>query len=323
MISTADFIHLSFRRDLTEGGIAYALRLLPDLSSRRDAVYDRLRRLVAEAAVELAFRRYLSEQEIPFDVKAALPFTDKHQYDVFLSGRRCSLQSFFIRHREQALQIKRNPQVLLKAPALIASDQNAAEGRSNRDIYIFAFLPGLVTTSEEDVRKVMQTNQPYYFMHALPDSWARPARWHPLGKLVLKSDSEETIHLELGGRDISHELRTLEIEIPPKSRVEIEPQFFSLVYVRNRTAPDTQLGIHSPGRSQTYIVKSSTWENIWIYGLEIVLVGYLTREEFNRRASFVREGARVFQYDRTRTKNLAVDVCDLRPIADLIERVNE
>ena len=46
--------------------------------------YDRLRRIVAGAAVELAFRRYLSEQNIPFDVKGALPFTEHQRYDVTL-----------------------------------------------------------------------------------------------------------------------------------------------------------------------------------------------------------------------------------------------
>jgi hypothetical protein len=58
-----------------------------------------------------------------------------------------------------------------------------------------------------------------------------------------------------------------------------------------------------------------------VYGTDILLAGYLSREEFNRRASFLREGARVFQYDRTRTKNLAVNVCDLKSVSDLLDRV--
>ena len=35
-----------------------------------------MRRTVAGAIVELAFRRYLSQQDIPFDITAATPFTD-------------------------------------------------------------------------------------------------------------------------------------------------------------------------------------------------------------------------------------------------------
>jgi hypothetical protein len=83
----------------------------------------------------------------------------------------------------------------------------------------------------------------------------------------------------------------------------------------------TRLGLHSPQLKETHIIHSTDWGNIWVYGLDILLTGYLTRGEYNQRASFVREGARVFQYDRTRTKNLAVSVCDLKPLSELLERV--
>jgi hypothetical protein len=71
------------------------------------------------------------------------------------------------------------------------------------------------------------------------------------------------------------------------------------------------------------MIDRSDWGNIWIYGMDILLAGYLTREEFNHKASFLREGAHVFQYEKTRTKNLAVSVCDLKPVSDLLERVKK
>jgi hypothetical protein len=87
--------------------------------------------------------------------------------------------------------------------------------------------------------------------------------------------------------------------------------------------PKTRIGIHSPVRKETYIIGGSDWGNIWVYGIDILLTGYLKREEFNRRASFLREGARVFQYDRTRAKNLAVDICNLKPVLELLEHAKE
>jgi hypothetical protein len=87
MLSISDLIHLPYTRDLTEGGIAYALRSLPYTYSRAgSSLYDRLRRMVASAAAELAFRRYLSEQNIPFEVKGARPFTEPERYDVTWAG---------------------------------------------------------------------------------------------------------------------------------------------------------------------------------------------------------------------------------------------
>ncbi len=221
------------------------------------------------------------------------------------------------------MQIKHKPEILLNAPALVASDQNAAEGHLNSDIYLFAFLAGLVTASPEDLQKAIQSNQPYYLLHVMPDSWMRPQKWNPLGQLVLKSDSEENQLIEIGGQDSGREMRSLEVEIPPKRRIEIDDRFFSVAYIHIKSKPKARIGIHSPVRKETYIIDETDWGNIWVYGVNILLTGYLTREEFNRRASFLREGARTFQYDRTRAKNLAVSVCDLKPLSELLEHAKD
>jgi len=57
--------------------------------------------------------------------------------------------------------------------------------------------------------------------------------------------------------------------------------------------------------------------------MNIFLAGWIAREEFRRRAVLIREGSRVFQYDTTRTKNLAVPVRDLHPLGALLEKVKE
>jgi len=324
MITPSDFLHLSYTRDLTEAGIAYALRSLPYTYNRiGGSPYDKLRRMVAGVAVELAFRRYLSKKNIPFDVKGATPFTDPDRYDVSLGGRRCDIKSFLISYREQISEMKKNPQVVLKAPALVPSDQNAGEGHSDKDIYLFAFLSGLIAASQDDLKKAIYAGQPHHLIHAMPDSWARPAAWTPLGALVLKSEAEEGITLELGGQDEGRGMRPLEVEVPPRTRVEIKNGFFSLVYLHAKTPPNARVGLRCASRNETHIIGALDWGNIWVYGMDIMLAGFLTREEFNRKARPVPEGTRVFQYERTRTKNLAVPVSDLKPISELFERVKE
>jgi hypothetical protein len=324
MISPSDFLHLPYTRDLTEAGIAYALRSLPYTYNRvGGSPYDKLRRTVAGVAVELAFRRYLSEQNIPFDVKGATPFTDPDRYDVSLGGRRCDIKSFLITYRDQISKMKRNPRVVLKAPALVPSDQNAAEGHSDHDIYLFAFLPGLIAASQDDLKKAIAADQPHYLIHAMPEGWARPSRWNPLGRLAVKSEAEAPVTLEITGQDAEREMRSVIVDAPPRTRVEIEDEFHSLASVRIHSMPGARVGIHSPARKETHLIGTIEWGNIWVYGMGILLAGWLTREEFNRRAAPIREGARVFQYNRTRAKNLAVPVSDLKPLSELIERVKE
>ena len=157
----------------------------------------------------------------------------------------------------------------------------------------------------------------------MPDAWMRPPKWNPPGTLALKSESAETQVLEVNRQDERRETRSLVVEIPPKTRVEIDGGFFSVAYIHSKALPGARIGIHSPATNETHLIGAMDWGNIWIYGMEIMLAGWLTRAEFNQRANPIREGTRVFQYDRTRTKNLGVPVHDLRAVTDLLERVKD
>jgi hypothetical protein len=321
MITPSDILHLRYTRDLTEGGIAYALRSLPYSFQRvGSSIYDRLRRAVAGAAVQLAFRRYLSEQDIPFEVKGALPFTEHERYDVMLGGRRCEIKSFLISQHEQISHLQRDPELVLNVPALVASDQHAAEGHSPRDLYLFAFPMGGVTAAREDLQKVIEAKQPHYLIHVMPERWNRPSKWNPLGTLVMKSEAEETQTVEIGGQEEGREMRSCSLELPPRTRLEIQNGFFSLSYVYTKSDSPARIGIHSPIRRETYLIGAQDWGNLWVYGMDVLLAGYITREEFSRRASFIPTGSHVFQYNQTQVKNLAVPVSDLRPLSELFER---
>ena len=202
------------------------------------------------------------------------------------------------------------------------SDQHAGDGHSLDDLYLFAFLSGLIAASQEDVKKVIEAGQPHYLMHAMPENWTRPAQWNPLGKLAVKSESEQTQVIEIGGQDEGRDAFSASgsstTYTPRNSR-----RILSLSYLHSQSLPEARLGIHSPTRKETYIIGGLDWGNIWVYGMDVLLAGYLTREEFSRRASFIQAGARVFQYDRTRTKNLAVSVSDLKPLSDLMAHVKD
>ncbi len=322
MLTSSDFLRLPFTPGLTEGGIAYAIRSLPYTYNRMGgSPFDRLRRIVAGVAVELAFRRYLGEQGIPFDVKGATPFTDPDRYDVALGGHRCDIKSFLITHRDQISEMRHNPGILLKAPALVPLDQHAADGHNANDLYLFAFLSGLVAASLEDLKKAIEAGQPVYLLHALPETWARPQVWSPLGPLALKSESDETLTVELGGQDEGRGFLTRTVELPPRERVLVNDPFFALSSIHINKPVETRLGIHSPTRQETLLVNWHEWGNIWVYGMDIILTGYIPYDEFRRRASLIQPGSRVFQYNQTRTKNLAVSVTDLSPLPDLFERV--
>lgn len=324
MITSSDFIKLAYTPDLTEGGIAYATRSLPYTYDRMGgSLYSRLRRIVGGVAVELAFRRLLGEQSVPFDVKGATPFSEPDRYDVSLGGHRCDLKTFVMSKRNQITSTRRNPALVLRAPALIPSDQFAAENHSDQDIYLFAFLFGLTTNSPEDIQKAVTADQRIYLIHPLRTDWSRPQAWVPLGKLALKSECSVPINVEIGGQDAERNFITETLTLEPLTRSLAVNEYYSLAYVHAGSIPGARIGIHSPGKGEIYLVLPHEWGNIWIYGMDIWLTGYITHEEFRRKASPIFAGSRVFQYSKTQTKNLSVPMADLRSLSELFERVRE
>jgi len=319
MLHSNDLLRLPYTPDLTEGGIAYAL-----LSLQYNSLsHDQLRRAVASAAVELAFRRYLSQQDIPFDITAATPFTDPARHDVSLGGHRCDIKSFFISHRDQIAEIRRDAGVLLNASALVPSDQHVSNGNSDNDLYLFAFLSGVIAASQSDLKKAAETNQPRYLIHVMPEKWRKPFNWNPLGALVLKSESDAEMLVEISGQDSGRRNLTRLVNLPPKTRVTVDAPFYSVTALHVKNMPSGRLGIHSPASKETHVIAPLEWGNIWVYGMDIILAGFISRGEFRQRAKLIAPNSHTFQYDHTKVKNLAVPISELSPLPDLFARVRE
>ena len=322
MISASDFIRLPFTPDLTEGGIAYATRSLTQNYDRMGgSLYSRLRRIVGGVSVELAFRRYLSEKDIPFDVKGALPFSEPDRYDVTLGGHRCNINTYVTSKRSQITSMRHNPDVLLRAPALIPEDQFLALNHTGKDLQLFTFLLGLTTNSPEDIRKAVGAGQRIYLVHPFRADWSHPQIWAPFGRLALKSECATPINIEIGGQDADRKFISETLTLSPLTRTFAENSYYSLAYVHADSIPEARVGLRGASRGEAYLIQPHEWGNIWIYGLEIWLAGYLAQDEFRRRASTIFAGSQVFQYSKTQTRNLSVPMTDLRPLEDLLALV--
>ncbi|GAB1470308.1 hypothetical protein MASR2M66_11850 [Chloroflexota bacterium] len=320
MLTHADFLRLPYTPDLTEGGIAFALRSLAYSYEREGrSPYGRLRRMVANVAVEVAFRRYLSQENVTFDVQASTPFTDRERFDVVLNGHRCDIKSFLISHREQILSIRQNPAILLDAHALVPSDSHAGDGHSYNDIYLFAFMNGLVAASQTDLQKALAKDQPHCLIHVMPMEWRKPHYWKPLGEVILESAAAEELIVEVHGQDEAREMKRSVVSVSPGGRVHVPEAFYSITALRVRRTPDARLSVQCKAMNADHIIHSYEWSNIWVYGMDIFMTGYATYEEVSQRAKLLPPGARTFQYERTHVKNLSLPVSKLKPLKKLLE----
>ena len=321
MLTAADLIALPFTPDLSEGGTAFAIRSIPHLRiTSNGSVGDRLRHISAGASVELAFRRHLTSLEVAFSVRGAVPFTEPDRYDVALGGHRCDIQPFLISHRDQITRLRRDPASVLAAHALVLSDRHAADAGSPHDLYVFAFLAGLVAPSPRETEKAIRAGQSICMLYCMPPAWRQPRGWNPLGPLALKSETDEPLVLELSGQNAARGPLSCRVELPPRTRVVVSEPFHSLASIHTEKLVRGRIGVHSPALGGTCLIEPREWENIRVYGMQVLLTGYMTRREFSDRAVQIAPGTRVFQFDHTRARNLAVRVEELHPLGELFER---
>ena len=321
MVTDKDFVTLPYTPDMTLAGIHYARQSLPYTYDRMggDRV-KRLRRIVAGKGVELAFKRHLNQQEIPHDMLGSTPFTDPDHYDIAIGGRRCDLKSFMLTQKERISQVRKAPGQLLEAQALVPVDQIASDHLTDDDLYVFAFLTALLTPNHASTQKAVAAGQPIHMTHALPKAWAKPQPWDSLGTLAVKSNASAHIKLELGGQDQHHKFHREQLMLSPQQRLTARSNFFALSYLHTPNFPDGAIGVHSPKLGETVLVNPVEWSNIWVYGMEIIFGGYITRGEFRQRATRLPAGNRVFQYSRTQTENFTIPFSALYPLKELFAR---
>ncbi len=319
MVTPTDFVKLVYTPDLTKTGIVYACRSLAHTYDRMGgSLLNRMRRIVAGVAVELAFRRFLESEGIPYDLLGVTPFTEPDRYDMAIGGRRCDVKSFMILQKKRIRLIQQNPDCLLNARALVPVDQTRSSHTSDSDLFIFAFLSALVTPNQRTLSKALQARQPVHLIHVMPDHWSRPASWESLGELAMKSDCSQAIEVEVGGQNHEKAFQVERINLPPRQRICLQKDFYTLNYLHVPWLPSRVLGVHSPSLEETYLIRPVEWGNIWVYGLRILLTGYISRGEFRQRAEFLPAGSQVFQYARTRVDNLALPIGQLKPLAELL-----
>ncbi len=313
MLTAADLLHLPYTPDLTEAGIAYACRSLAlARAGRPQPTFRSLRRTVANVAAELSFRRHLQAESVRFKVLGAAPFTEPDRYEVSIHGCRCELVSYFISHRSQVNTLHADPAHLLLAPALLASDEFAAEHHHSDDLYLFAFVLGL----EENP----SPKRPACLIQVLPPAWSRPSQPLALNTVTLKSEAQAPIQVELGGLNSQREFVSARMQLEPGKNAPVEPCFSSLAYIRTAGPMQARLALSVPGSGKMHVIAPYGWGNLWFEGLDIVLSGWLSHEEFRRRAAFVNAGSRTLQFDRTAVKNLAVPLSGLKPFWELLSQ---
>ena len=288
VLDVGDFISIPYTPDLSQAGIRRACqRLVLEAQPADEDLIASLIQNECQTALELAFQRYLQENEVPFERREAAPLTAPGDKELMLGGRRVVLRNHHFSGKNQIRRLQRDPGFLLNAWARLPQAHGQVDPRHADDMYVFAFIAGLTALQSREFKRAMQAQQPIYLLHLLPAAWAHPPNDRPLGCPVFKADCDQEIRLELGGQDMQRQFYSEQISLPPRQRASSGAEFFSLAYLHATQLPDGRVGVYSPAADQLHIAGPGGWQNLWIYGLRIILTGFIPRHEFQRTAYLV------------------------------------
>ena len=326
MLTVDELIFIPYRPEFTQAGLEHLCRCLAYERGTLagSASNDRMRHTVAQTAAELAFHRTLTQQEVPYHVAQTAPYADPNRIDLNLGGRRCHLINTLITSKAHIRELRRDPEALLHAYVVSRYQEFNISCAQENDLLVFGITTALIASSRSDLDRARAAGEPTFLMHVFPINWRNRNQLlfeKSTQPVILKSESATTLLLELGGLSSKSSYKSEHISLPPLLRVEAREEFATLVYAHVDRHPDGKIAINDANRAQTHIIRPERWQNFWLYGIEVILIGYMTAEQFKRRSRMIPRGKGMITYGTSSGKNPYLAVTQLRPLADLFSRV--
>jgi len=304
-------LHLAYTPDLTEAGILYAKRMLA-LGVIRASHTDptAIRQTITDIAAELAFRRYLNEQNIPYQAAQAAPFSQPDRRVLFLAGRRCRLiNSTFRLHRSEDRD-------LLKSVAGLSATELNSDRLEHTDLLIFSFTslkPHPRQQSNWDL-----TANPGWYLYLLPQSWLGKSlpikgRW-----VTIENLGNHEIKLELGGLHAPVHPVCREASLAAGQRAGIPDEISSLTYLATRTRPQAGIELHLVGDHRILRIMPDQWMKLGQHAEDILLAGYRTVGDFRQHAQSVHAAHPNHTGSRLPPDAVYLPVAELTPISELL-----
>ena len=140
-LSASDIVVLPYDPQFSRAGAQYARDSLHFTYNRmRLNTGDRLRKIAAGIAFEMATRRWLETASIQYSRLGATAFTDPDRFDLAIGGRRCDLKSSLIYDRRKIAALHDDPGWALDAEALVPEDQFESERMGENDKIVTRYM---------------------------------------------------------------------------------------------------------------------------------------------------------------------------------------
>lgn len=316
-----EIIRIPAAPDLTVAGLMYLTRGLvrPGGQSFGSGFGD-YREVVAQKMAELAFRRYLVEQEIPHRLVRTLTVASLDANEVSLGGRRAALITKLIFHKQEINRVENNSQRLLAAKVVRPHSFDRKKYHED-DLVIVGFVTAEISRNHKEIKEDQKEQKKLSLLYQIPEPWSHPKVWRAADKISLKTEIKKPLEIVIGGLDKEHRFLTERLNLTSNETVNVRKAFFSLNYLQAEHLPVGTIELSNSLTRDKLRINPAQWGNLWVYGINIYLVGFITQSEFANRANPIYEDSPVLGPIRSTTAGLAISADQLNPIQELFSRL--
>jgi hypothetical protein len=235
-----------------------------------------LRRQAADCAAEIALRRWLATEGVPFQVQRASPFSLIDRGLTQIAGCRVLVISRLIQSITLLRELACDPSKIysseFKFQIPSTQERNLREG----DLIFFSacgFLPA-------------KTNPSAYFPISLASEkhWIAPHHWAPFRNLTITSQEEDPLEVELLGKRADGREIHLSGWTSRQKAFTAGNYFYSLIALHADRSPQAPLFVSRRGLKIPWRISTRDWLDLQFCNQEIIFAGWLTLHEVKTRS---------------------------------------
>ena len=323
-INRQDWMPWPIDSSLTMAGVAYACQTLSrQISLNKSPNLRQIRSIVPQISTELAVRRWLDKERLPYILHEEQPFTNPARPSIFLGGRRVEVHGIYLSSHRQIPGDFHNPDNPLPIEIKLPEKLGSSTCATVNDLFIFAIYMGLATHTSCDLGKVLSREQPVFPIAVPKDKeWRNSTHTSSLGKLLISAEKPEGLNLELVGCTKTH-TRYKEIVTLDGQTAVTDLEMSSLFYIHPDRLPSSDIQIFSPVLKTCWHIQPGVWVNLWIYGNRLYFLGWSTWRKLQPASSPTPGFAQRHSFWQQNINQIVVKYAALRPMRELIQCIRQ
>jgi hypothetical protein len=151
--------------------------------------------------------------------------------------------------------------------------------------------------------------------------WRQQRPWRSLGRLGITNPGPDRIELEINGLAADRRLVVERVTIAAKQSVDVISDLYNLLCVCTERIPGATPHVESPTRKAKWLITPNTWSNLWFYEPQLLLAGWLTKDDCDQISKSASRGPPVRRTNHKDQARTPLQIRNLRPIGELIHRI--